>query len=711
MSDARSQDREWLLAQLATVATFLEDADARVTGDSLRRQIDAQRVQVREGRYRVVVLGAFNVGKSTLLNALIGGEYLPSVLEECTAKIVQIQPSDSVSIRVNLGVPARREEIELLQACLLATCVGLEVASTHLRIKPAGQAASAVRAVLEPLITANADERYPKLATLREKIDEVVLSLPDSTLGDEIILVDSPGVHSISETRERIAYEIIPRSQLVLCLVDSENAGNVHDLRFIEKIIKLRKRKVFFLLNKCDQLVEEEMDIEGRRGPARSLRLSLRSIIDDPELFFVSSYYALRAEQLRRGELQPVDIDEDNRIRIPRRIKAETAAEMAAYLHEQSRFGAVRKRLTDYLFHENKDVAVLEDAGAFLATTCANLAAPLETELAMARHPAKLAQLERDRGGLEKKLGELAGLMDAAINAYNAKAAGGRVDGESFEGLEALVSRRFTEGAIASAIINPIILKLGVDQYLIDGKKTEFKNLASDIKDALDSYISSVLDELNREAGAFEEHAQRRILEILTAVHDLRGRIAAPESAPVGEIRAGVGTQYAVWSLGGGIGTAAAGAALGAVLTSWSGPGAVIGAGIGAVVGLIGGTVIMFVRSDSVWRDKLGKQTREQVMNVLVHGVKGPKGERIAPALEVLSKCARERRISFVARMQRAVDGAISELGAQIADLLARKGEIERNRDAIIARLEPKTQALKDIEAGALLRCTRGGTA
>jgi hypothetical protein len=164
--------------------------------------------------------------------------------------------------------------------------------SNHIEITYSGNTSQEVRQSLTALVTMNADEDFPQLQTFRKKFEEIQLEIPSEKLLDDIAFVDSPGVHSISETNSRVAEEIIPRSHLVCCLLDSQSAGNVQDSAFIARIREQRHRKIFFVINKADQLNDDEIDPQGKRGPARDLLRSLDGSVPDPELFFVSSLYA-----------------------------------------------------------------------------------------------------------------------------------------------------------------------------------------------------------------------------------------------------------------------------------------------------------------------------------------------------------------------------------------------------------------------------------
>jgi hypothetical protein len=58
-----------------------------------------------------------------------------------------------------------------------------------------------IHRTLSAIVTLTADEEFPKLKSLREKVEEVIAIIPEPNFEEDIALVDSPGVHSITETQ------------------------------------------------------------------------------------------------------------------------------------------------------------------------------------------------------------------------------------------------------------------------------------------------------------------------------------------------------------------------------------------------------------------------------------------------------------------------------------------------------------------------------
>ena len=616
MNEQEHKDaRRWTLQALEMIDKYIDDSDCRVNGnEDLKKSVESQRQQVEHGKYLVTFLGAFNVGKSTLINAFLGDGYLPWIMEECTSALTLIRTSGSTEIRLRLtDFPGNKELKELASA---ASC---EISGVYknqglflVSIKPSQESAESVCKVLATLVTVQADHDFPGLKGLRAKLVEVDLGLPNDLLAEDIQLIDSPGVHSISETRERIAYAIIPRSQLVIQLVNADMAGSVHDLKFIKRIVQYQKRKVFYLINKSDKLNPDEIDVQGRRGPAKDLLNSLRGVDDNAEVFFVSALYALRSQQLSSGKVKAEDIDKDNRVRIPRQVwklADENPKQLAEYLMETSGFPRLKNRLADYLLNENKEKAIVESACTFIALTADQMAAPMRAELAVAKDPDEIDRLKHRMKHINAEKKSIREGAEELLNKYNVQAHGGRFDNEVFPGFERTLKDMFENNNIEKYVIQPMIEWLKDDGILKEVKKSrkqEFPKLKLEFQEKLDAFVSQVMEQVSNEVGQAENTVANQLARLMEKLEGLRpGSFERPGFKADSE-SAGVAGHYAVYILGAGAGGAAAGALIGAALFSWSGPGAAIGAGVGALVGLAAGWLTALFRSDTKWREKLG---------------------------------------------------------------------------------------------------------
>lgn len=712
------EHRDWVLGSLNTLEQFMRnDPDFRGNLKHELRAIGDQRRFIEDGKYRVVFLGTFNVGKSTAINAFLGGGYLPMDVEECTSRLTFIERGEHQALRIELSSPVTGSELDALRRLLAERHAAIVDGSPGemLCIAFEKDDPEDMRGVLESLITVNADEAYPLLAPFREKIEELNLTLPSSVLEEDIAFVDTPGVHSVSETRAEITYGIIERSHLVISFVDSSFAGNVHDLNFIKRIIKWRGRRVFFVLNKADKLESGEIDVRGARGPARSLieAFGRHDIPEDSEIFFLSGYRALRAQQLEKGELTLEEALDDNKLSLPtsvmERIEAseEPARELAAYLLGQSRFPQLKSRLVDYLVNENKAGAVVETAAQFIAQRSSDCATPLENELELARDPSKFDALRASREQLTARLEEIRLRSDDVLNRFTARSKGGLFAGESFPGYENAFRGSVNEEAIEQRIVAPAIAWLRQSGNLKECRRNQFRPLSAQLEAGVDEFVSLLTRDLNQRMERDEQEARDAIEHHLGQVRSLRTHLTRLGALEPAALEASMAQSYAAFGAGGAMLGVAAGAAIGSVVPV---VGTAIGAGLGGLLGVVGGLIARLAWSEESWLKKLEPVVRENAMNMLLKGGKDAQGNAAPAIVEVVAKYIQDRATTFHDAVRAEVDAALGAVQKEYDDLVAREEQIRRESEAIIARLEPKVNDLDAIrrEAARLIDSMRG---
>ena len=703
-------DRQWLLDALQGLGDFARsDADFRGDRQYHGKSIRYQHRIVEDGKYRVVFLGAFNVGKSTAINAFLGGGFLPMDVEECTSKLTFIQRGEALKLLIRLGEAASEEELGALGSLYRDIPANIEASedARELGVTCEESHPEAMRRCLEPLITVLADEAFPHLAPLREKIDELHLELPTSVLEEDIVIVDTPGVHSVSETRQEITYGIIEHSHLVLDLVDSGFAGNIHDLNFIKRIITCRGRRVFFVLNKADKLDTDEIDTRLSRGPAWSLLQAFKrhGIPEDSEVFFLSGYRALKAQQLTQGHITLDELLADNRISLPtsvvERLKdsEDPVRDLSGYLTGQSRLPHLRERLLDYLLNENKAGALLDTAARFAWERADAFLGSLENELRLAKNPAMFDELRANREKLIQKLEKIRGDAKNVLDRYVARWQGGAHEGVSFKGYMEEFKEAISEASVNKYVIEPILEWLRTGDNLKEARQSKFSTLSAQTEHEVDTFVSTVLNTLNETIETNERETGDAITRQLGEVRGLRMRMTEMGGFDaVIELDTSMAASYAAFGAGGGAFGAVAGLVAGSVVP---GLGTAIGAGIGGLLGAVGGFLTRLAWSEDRWIRKIEPSIRENVMNMLLKGGKDREGNPVPAVMQRVSEYLSERGGAFREAAQEEVDQAIAAVQRECDDLLAREEDIRREREIIITRLQPKIDLLQGIRSRA----------
>jgi small GTP-binding protein len=207
-------------------------------------------------RFHLVVVGEFNHGKTTLVNALLGSEVLPVGVTPTTSVIHHVVHGAEAGARV-VRRGADGENIPFSQV--------------------------------------------PEFASGGPFADEAVEYLevryPSELLRDRIVLVDTPGVNDLSLTRAEITFDYVPRADAVLFVLDAGQLVKESEREFLEQRLLERSRdKIVFVINKAD------IWTDGERAEALAYaRGRLQGLVADPAVFAVSATAALSGRREASG--------------------------------------------------------------------------------------------------------------------------------------------------------------------------------------------------------------------------------------------------------------------------------------------------------------------------------------------------------------------------------------------------------------------------
>jgi len=253
MMERYRQHKEQVSAALARIAALAGELGMR----SLQADIEGVRLpKLAEDRFNLVVLGEFNHGKSTFVNALLGQALLPVGITPTTATINHIVWGEEPRARAVL----RDGGTEEIDPANLADYVTLD-----------GEHSAGIR--------------------------YVELSYPAEILRNKVTLVDTPGVNDINEARADITYSYIPRADAVIFLLDSTQVLKRSERAFIQQRLLRRSRdKLIFALGKADLLDETEL------AEAMGFALEhLAELVEDPVVFAISPRQHLSGQPERSG--------------------------------------------------------------------------------------------------------------------------------------------------------------------------------------------------------------------------------------------------------------------------------------------------------------------------------------------------------------------------------------------------------------------------
>ena len=219
-----------------------------------------------EDRFHLVVVGEFNHGKTTFLNALLGRTILPTGVTPTTAVIHLLEYAENPSASV-VRTTGDREPISL-----------------------------------ESLSKWTAD-RLEGTGQNTGDIAHVQVCYPSELLRQRVVLVDTPGVNDLSHLRAEITYGYMTKSDAVLFVLDAGQLLKESERTFLEdKLIKNVEDKIVFVVNKADIWSADE-----REEAMSYVRSHLAKIVPNPVIFAVSSQFELTGKRDYSGMQQLIE--------------------------------------------------------------------------------------------------------------------------------------------------------------------------------------------------------------------------------------------------------------------------------------------------------------------------------------------------------------------------------------------------------------------
>ena len=178
------------------------------------------RDKIQNNVFNLVVLGQFKRGKTSLINALVGAEILPTAIVPLTSIATILKYGETLNIKVYFH-DGRVTDIE--------------------------------PATLNQYVTEKGNPRNEK------DVQEVIITYPSTYLKDGVRLIDTPGVDSVYEHNTDVAYQYLPKSDAAVFLLSVDQPVSKAELNFL-KDVKEYSHRIFFLQNKADYVGPEDLN-------------------------------------------------------------------------------------------------------------------------------------------------------------------------------------------------------------------------------------------------------------------------------------------------------------------------------------------------------------------------------------------------------------------------------------------------------------------
>lgn len=231
------------LAEILRAIAALDLSNPSPFADTIRELF----ARLAEDRFNLVVIGRFNRGKTSLMNAILGMERLPT----------GILPLTSVITRVTYG---SREKVEIEFA---RGGVPLEIGMEQLR----------------DYVTQQGNPGN------RMGIQQALVELPAEILRRGFYFIDTPGLGSAISQNSRTTEEFLPEADAILLVSGCDSPLTEEEGKLIRRLAHDRP-KLFLIMNKLDMLTPD-----GRIELVRFTREQLSDLPGEaaPPLFLVSA--------------------------------------------------------------------------------------------------------------------------------------------------------------------------------------------------------------------------------------------------------------------------------------------------------------------------------------------------------------------------------------------------------------------------------------
>lgn len=189
---------------------------------------------VEEGLFKIVVMGSFVVGKSTIINAMLGSEVLQVSQLPITAILTSVQYGDDNDDSVDVYMV---DEILNDGSVRKGKCVKMSLEDFNKEF----------RYTIEDEIAIRDTGRVLRF----DKVKYAVIHSSSPTLEGSVTFLDTPGIEDRDATEKILG--ILDQAQAIIYVV-KDRGFCMMDRDLIECIFGSCPRNVFFLINKFDRV-------------------------------------------------------------------------------------------------------------------------------------------------------------------------------------------------------------------------------------------------------------------------------------------------------------------------------------------------------------------------------------------------------------------------------------------------------------------------
>lgn len=347
------------------------------------------------GEVKLVVIGEFSRGKSTLVNALLDILLLRSAQEATTAinTFVRKLPEDITQrfIRIHFQDNRQPQDIEWQEGDYST----LEKWSTELD-------------------TTN--------ASARQQIDRIEIFMSHPLLNQGLVLIDTPGLQSVVAHHEGITRRAIDEAHIAIWVQSTQQlGGNATEWKFLSGTIRKNFNKFLTVVNMWDSVLEPQDPFDRQKPLAEREQQKYQHIRQN---------FKTNLSDISDAEIMQMT-NEDNLIG----VSAIWALEQEdANKHQRSNIGKLSQRISDMLSTGEALDEIYKKPLHSLVTIQEDLIASIQEELSQLDSNQSLAERQRESEALDSEIRLLN--MELETTNKNAKGEHDRAAEQLVKGLE-----------------------------------------------------------------------------------------------------------------------------------------------------------------------------------------------------------------------------------------------------------------------------------
>jgi GTPase Era involved in 16S rRNA processing len=262
----------------------------RRLGSSRADQVAGLADRVRSDAFRVMVLGEFKRGKSTLVNALLGEQVMPASATPCTGVVTSLRWGKARRATVFFRSPLPDPLPPLTSK-----------ARAHLQIAAASPRPMEVPVSdIAPYIVIRDPIKDQSESVAETAFDHVELEWPSALCEKGVEVLDSPGLNE-HRARTTITTSYLPQADAVLFVVSCQAPGSQSEMGFIERDLRGAGHQDFFVV--CNRFDDIALEDRERFVAFARHKLAPTTSFAEKGIFFLSAQRALKARLEGNAEL------------------------------------------------------------------------------------------------------------------------------------------------------------------------------------------------------------------------------------------------------------------------------------------------------------------------------------------------------------------------------------------------------------------------